>query len=101
MPNPFHYRAVIDRLARCADAPNPPHVQVAAACALARELTPGTTRARIAQDMLGVASPVEYARHKLRDLYDRAAPLIVLPVDAAGPIVDPEEEAAEDDADPL
>lgn len=101
MPNPFHYRAVLERLARCADAPNPPHVQVAAAGALARELTPGTQRARIAQELLSAASPAEYARHKLRDLYDRAAQLILLPVEATDPTTNLEEDASEEDPDPL
>ena len=101
MPNPFHYRAVLNKLARCADAPYPPRVQVAAAITLAGELTPGTPRAQLARQMLLQANPYEDARHKLRDLFDRAAPLSLLSSEATDLTETQEEEAPEDDIDPL
>ena len=70
--NPFHYRATIDRLARLAAKPNPSYVRVHAACALANELSPANPRRDLIRRMLEIANPVEHARHKLRDLYDRA-----------------------------
>ena len=101
MPNPFYYRSVLNNLARRADAPYPPHVRVAAACALARELTPGTERARLAQQMLAAANPYEHARHLLRDLYDRGDSLSLPSFDAADPTTTQQDDAAEEDDDPL
>ncbi len=101
MPNPFHYRTVINRYAQLASDPHPPHVQVAAASALAHELMPGTQRARLAQQMLNEANPYEYARHKLRDLYDRADPAILLPTESTDAITLQDEESPEEDTDPL
>ena len=101
MPNPYHYRAVINRLASLADAPNPPQVQVAAAGALARELSPANPRHALSQRMLHAVDAFEFARHKLRDLYDTAAPLSPDQpriADVAGP---EEEEPTQELDDPL
>lgn len=101
MPNPFHYRAVLNRLARLSDAPNPAHVQLAAAGALAKELTPGTDRAELAQRMLHDANPFEFARHQLRDLYDGPGPLCPVLADAPDATRLEEEETLDEDDDPL
>ena len=109
MPNPYRYRAVINRLASLADAPNPGHVQVAAAATLARELSPANPRRALIQQMLHAVDAFEYARHKLRDLYDHAAPAtdLVAPR-AACPALDAgagadlqDDESLEEDDDPL
>ena len=101
MPNPFHYRAVINRLAQLADAPNPANVQVTAAIVLSNELRPGTERARLALHMLQQANPVEFARHKLRDLYDGPDSLNLVPAETAGPTHLEEEEAPDEPEEPL
>ena len=101
MPNPFHYRAVINRLARLTDAPYPPHVQVAAAVALSNELTPGSDRARLAQRLLMQANPFEFARHQLRDLYDRHGPISPHPAEQADDDCPEEQETPDEPEDPL
>lgn len=101
MPNPFHYRSVLNQLARLAEAPNPAHVRVAAAASLATELAPGTARARVAQRMLQVANPFEFARHQLRDLYDGPGPLCPVPSDMADAACPEEEETLDEPEDPL
>ena len=113
--NPFHYRATINRLARLADAPNPSYVRLPAACALVRELSPANPRRDLIQHMLEIANPFEHARHKLRDLYDRASASFSPPsggrchgvacpaLDAGtegGPLLQ-EDEPTEEDDDPL
>lgn len=101
MPNPFHYRAVLNRLATLTDAPNPAHVRVAAAVALTHELAPGTHRAQLAQRLLQDANPFEVARHQLRDLYDRPGPLCLVPSDPADAASLEEEEILDESEDPL
>lgn len=103
MPNPFHYRAVLNRLARLTEATNPAHVRVSAAIAMSKELLPGTERARLAQRMLRDANPFEFARHQLRDLYDGPGTLCPVSVDAApAGVTDLDEEDAPDEPeDPL
>ena len=102
MPNPFHYRSIIQRLAGLADASNPAHVSLAAAATLARELSPANPRRESIQRLLRDADPFAFARHKLRDLYDRAEPLG--PEPAQDPLeADPlpsDDEPLEEDDDP-
>ena len=113
--NPFHYRATIDRLARLAAKPNPSYVRVGAACALANELSPANPRRDLIRQLLELANPFEHARHKLRDLYDRASASFSPPsggrchgvacpaLDAGtegGPLLQ-EEEPSEEEDDPL
>ena len=101
MPNPFHYRQVLHNLARLASAPNPPHVQVQAAGALAQELSPANPRRDLIQLLLSEANSIEFARHKLRDLYDRAVPVASVESRQDGAVLLTEEEHPEQDDDPL
>ncbi|MYD54397.1 MAG: hypothetical protein F4W96_08855 [Chloroflexi bacterium] len=73
MPNPFHLRANIDRLWRRSGDHNPGYVRVAALDAIVRELFAPTERARANHQLYLATDPFDVARHKLRDLYDRAA----------------------------
>ena len=104
MPNPFHLRANIDRLWRRSGDHNPGYVRVAALDAIVRELFAPTERARANHVLYLATDPFDVARHKLRDLYDRAslstpAPSEVAPAQAgAGP---EEEEPPVEDDDPL
>ncbi len=104
MPNPFHYRATLQRLARLSAPPHPPHVCVVAAIALATEFSPANPRHQLVQRLLQAAHPYEFARHQLRDLYDRPKSVEpVEPVEAApepAPVRLPDQEAPEDDDDP-
>ncbi len=100
MPSPFYYRRVLDRLARLADVPNPPHVQVRAAIALAGELSPANPRRELIRQMLETANPYEFARHKLRDLYDQPDPSVPASERGPAPLLQ-EEESPEEDDDPL
>jgi hypothetical protein len=98
MPNPFHYRATIDRHCRLAAPSNPGYVRLRSLKVLANELAPDNPRSDLIQHMLQVAEPYEFARHKLRDLYDHAA----LPPLASGEGPSPQEdEPTEEDDDPL
>lgn len=85
MPNPFHFRAHIDRLSRLAAESNPAYVRLRALKGLVRELMPGTPRARLAQQLLEEANPYEFARHKLRDLYDRPGAVETSPLGGGAP----------------
>ncbi len=99
MPNPFHFRARIDRLARLAGPENPSYIAVRAVCALVRELSPANPRRDQIQQMLRTADPFAFASHKLRDLYDRADSQSFVPSHDAP--IPQEEEPAEEDDDPL
>ncbi len=112
MPNPYHYRSVINRLTRLADAPNPAYIQLRAVTALLRELSPTNPRSTANNQMLQSVDPYDYARHKLRDLYDHAAPLgeAALPFPpplplgegwGEGPPASAEDESSKEDDDPL
>ena len=99
MPNPYRYRSVLNRLARLTDASHPAHVRVDAAVTLAKELSPANPRCDLIRQMLQAVDPYEFARHSLRDLYDRAVPLVhEQSAESAQP---PEEAAPEEDDDPL
>ena len=102
MPNPFRYRRVLHDLARLSGPSYPPRVQLVAAGALAWELIPGSPRADLIRRMLQEANPVEFARHKLRDLYDRADPTVLTSAQEPPTHTSLEEEnPPEEDDDPL
>ena len=97
MANPFYHRAVVDRLLRLSEKPNPAHVRLAAVIKLIRATMPGNP----VNQLLLEAHPYEFARHKLRDLYDRSDQPVTAKSQAdtaAGP---EEEEPAEEPEDPL
>ncbi len=94
----FHFRRAIETLARLADAPYPPLVQVRAAAELARQLSPANPRIHEIRRMLDEAEPYEYARHKLRYLYDREdLQIVAQPED---PAIQQEEEPPAEEEDP-
>ena len=99
MPNPFHFRSALNQLARLAARPNPAHVRLRAVSALAEQLSPANPRHGLIQRMLQAANPYEFARHQLRDLYDRADPLTPQPT-RIHPHAE-EEELTEEADDPL
>lgn len=99
MPNPYHYRSVVNRLVRLSEATNPAHVRLKAVIALIRELSPSNPNRAINDQMLRSVDGSEFARHQLRDLYDRAHPLDQGPT--AEPTLTTEEEAPDEDDDPL
>ncbi len=111
MPNPFHFRANIDRLWRRSADHNPGYVRVAALDAIVRELFAPTERARANHQLYLATDPFDVARHKLRDLYDRPGPLLPpVPPGEACPALDaggwgeglPEDEGQPDEnEDPL
>ena len=115
MPNQFHLRAKIDRLWRRSEAHNPGYIRVAALDAIVRELHAPNDRARANYRLYLATDPFDLARHKLRDLYDRASlspPASLyppLPLGEACPALDaggrgegsPEEQEPPEDDDPL
>ena len=104
MRNPFHLRANIDRLWRRSADHNPGYVRVAALDAIVRELYAPNERARANYQLYLATGPFDVARHKLRDLYDRAAlsaPTLFEVAPAQAGAVPEEEEQPEDDDDPL
>lgn len=108
MPNPFHYRARIDRLWRNTAGHNPSHVRLRALDAVFRELFAPNDRARRNHQLYLATDPFDVARHLLRDLYDRAEPTvsasegsICLPLPVGeGPFTLAGEETLEEDDDP-
>ena len=74
MPNPYHFRANIDRLWRRANAPGPGYKQLNALDAVVRELFAPNERARRNYQLYLATDPYDVARHLLRDLYDRTSP---------------------------
>ena len=96
MPNPFYHRAVVDRLVRLSDRPNPGYVRLAAVIKLIKATLPGSAGSQLLRE----AHPYEYARHKLRDLHDR--PESVLTTQSRVALADgpDEEETPEEAEDP-
>ena len=74
MPNPYYFRTVVDRLWRIANGTHPGDVSVRTVNNLIKAFPPGVSRYAAAQQMLRAVDAYEYARHLLRDLYDRASP---------------------------
>ncbi len=75
MPNPYHFRANIDRLWRRATGSLPAYIRLRALNAVAREIYPSNDRTRANYQMYLATDPYDVARHKLRDLYDRPGSL--------------------------
>ncbi len=73
MPNPFHFRARIDRLWRRSGDHNPGYIRLKALNTVVREMFAPTERARLNHEMYLATDPYDVARHQLRDLYDRAS----------------------------
>ena len=48
MPNPFYFRAAMNRFCRLAGDEHPAHIRLAATIKMIRDLMPGTPRARLA-----------------------------------------------------
>ena len=69
MPNPFHFRAKIDRLWRRADdRRHRGYLRVKALDAIVRELFAPNPRAQASYAMYLATDPFDVARHKLRHL---------------------------------
>ena len=75
MPNPYHFRAGIDRLWRRSGDHNPGYIRLKALDAVVRELFAPNDRARRNYRMYLATDPFDVARHHLRDLYDHGDPL--------------------------
>ena len=99
MPNPYHCRSVINRLVRLSEATNPAHVRLRSVIALIRELSPSNPNRAMNDQMLQSVDVFVFARHQLRDLYDRAHPLDH--GQTAESTLTMVEEAPEEDDDPL
>ena len=121
MPNPYRFKAHIDRLWRHATSEAPAYRRLKALDAVVRELFAPNERARLNHRMYLATDPFDVARHLLRDLYDHSDPLdlggddslyLPLPLGEACPALDAggwgegphslaEEELPEEDDDPL
>ena len=104
MPNPFHFHAKIDRLWRRSAEHNPGYIRVKALDAIVRELFAPNPRARLNYRIYLATDPFDVARHKLRDLYDRAELLKTSPAGTPAPdgaVLLREEELPDEDDDPL
>jgi hypothetical protein len=110
MPNPFHYRAKIDRLRQRSAEHNPGYIRLKALNRIVRELIGPSPQAQLNRQLYLATDPYDVARHKLRDLYDRASP--PLPLGEACPVLDTggwgegppaptDEESSQEDDDPL
>ena len=71
MPNPYHFRANIDRLWRRANSNAPAYRRLNALDAVVRELFAPNDRARRNHQIYIATDPFDVARHLLRDLHDR------------------------------
>ena len=111
MPNPYHFRANMDRLWRLANS-GPAYKQLNALDALVREMHAPNERARRNYQLYLATDPYDVARHLLRDLHDRAAPAAPTSGSSFCPPLPlgegwgegspaPQEEAPTEDADPL
>ena len=106
MPNPYHFRARIDRLVQQGFGDGPAYLQLKALDTLVRELHAPNDRARANYKMYLATDPYDVARHKLRDLYDHATPeaslCLPLPLGEGWGEGSPQsEEPADEDDDPL
>ncbi len=100
MPNPYHFRATIQRLSRLSEPTNPAHIRLKATCALVTELSPSNPRHQLNMDMLQAVDAFDFARHKLRDLYDSAEPLCHHQSTIVTTVCSEEEEPTEEAEDP-
>ena len=73
MPNPYHYRARIDRLWRQANSDAPAYKQLKALKTLVREMFPPNPNAARNYALYHATDPYDVARHLLRDLHDHAS----------------------------
>ena len=73
MPNPYHYRAHIDRLWRTANSDAPAYKQLKALKTLVREMFPPNPNASRNHRLYHATDPYDVARHLLRDLHDRSS----------------------------
>ncbi len=106
MPNPYHFRANMDRLWRQANSGSA-YKQLNALDALVREMHAPNERARRNYQIYLATDPYEVARHLLRDLHDHAAPVPSPPACGGGRCLveteggSPQDQSPEDDDDPL
>ena len=106
MPNPYHFRARIDRLARYAHGPARAYRRLDALDTIVREMYARTERARLNYQMYLATDPFDVARHLLRDLHDHADTLEAVPAQlevapAQAGAAHAEDEPSEEDDDPL
>ena len=113
MPNPYHFKANIDRLWRHSGSDAPAYRRLISLNKVMRQLFAHTERARLNYQRYLATDPYDVARHLLRDLYDHGDPLapasegaLCLPLPLGegwgeGPSVLTEEETTEEDDDPL
>ena len=107
MPNPYHFRAKIDRLWQCANSNARGYKRLKALDTLVREMYGPSERAQRNHQMYYATDPYEVARHLLRDLYDQLHPAALLQpqVAAASEAVEAaeaeEEGGSEESEDPL
>ena len=83
MPNPYHFRARIDRICRRAFGNRPGYLRLKALNTLVRELHAPNDRARANYQMYLATDPYDVARHQLRHLHDSAS-LSLLPPPSGG-----------------
>ena len=74
MPNPYHYRARIDRLWRTANSDAPAYKQLKALKTILREMFSPNPNAARNHALYHATDPYDVARHLLRDLHDRPSP---------------------------
>ena len=108
MPNPYYFRTVVDRLWRIANGTHSGDVSVRTVNNLIKAFPPDIPRYVAAQQMLDAVDAYDYARHLLRDLYDRTQtggsscpPLPLGEGWGEGSPVPLEEEPPDEDDDPL
>ncbi len=108
MPNPYHFRARMDRLWQCANSNARGYRKLKALNTIVREMYAPTERARQNHRMWLATDPYEVARHLLRDLHDRADLFPSPPASGGGtcPVGTEEgspqdEESPDEDDDPL
>ena len=104
MKNPFYYRSTINRLNQLMGPANPGHVRLRAVTRLLRELSPQSPGSAENVRTLRAIDAFEFARHKLRDLYDRPDSMVLALEPAPGlseDLAPSEEDQPEEDDDPL
>ena len=102
MPNPYHYRARIDRLWRTANSDAPAYKQLKALKTLVREMFPPNPNAGRNYALYHTTDPYDVARHLLRDLHSISSPAssggrCLVETEGGSP---PEDQPPEEDDDP-